>query len=377
MNKGVIYLDKQSLDLYAEKMTTIPRLTFPAGVVSDLEIIDVAKLDQAIKAFIDTHKILPASVSIVISPNLTFVKDILDPKVKKPVAPPDPKNPVTTPIDTEDKDLPTIDDLKQAFLETVPFDEVTSISLPIQNGIKVVAANKTMYTYIKRAFEKYKFMIEAVSPLIIFGNTVLPIDQTITRRLLTKIDLVKQHNMLVTPLPPQGRKEGFVIVKPSENKEGNKRAFMMIGVLVLLFVVMGYMLYQMMNDPALKKKPKKEKTTVSAVVETSLTPSPVDTVASESAKVDFSDFTFQIISPTRNSSEAAQLRQALEEVNAEGVTVVTRATTTSRPTLSYSAELTPEEIDMLTTFSKTSLPDGVLREGEDLAADIVISLPKQ
>jgi len=375
MTKGIIYLDKGSLDLYAEKMTVIPRLTFPAGLVADLEILDVTKLDQAVKAFIDANKLLPASLSIVISPNLTFTKDILDPKAPK-VA--DPKKPVATPVSdkTEEQDVPTLDELKQAYLETVPFDEVGSITLPIQNGIKVIAANKTMFSLIKRSFEKYGFTIEGVTSLLVFGNTVLPVDQTISRKLLTKVDMVKQHNMLTVAPPPQTKKEGFVITKPSETKDGNKRAFMLLGVLGLLFLVMGYLLYQMLNDPTTKKKPKKAKTTVTAVVTTSPTPSITD-VASESAAISFSDMTFQIITPSKASSTAASLRNALEDAKAKDITLTTRATTASRMSAVYSPELTPEQVSALTAFLTKEATDAVIRKGEDQTIDVIITLPKE
>ena len=83
MNKAVIYLEKTSLDYYSEKMQAIPKLVFPAAVMQDIEIIDIPQLDQVVKAFIDSNKLLPAALTIVLTNTTVFTKDILKPDPKK------------------------------------------------------------------------------------------------------------------------------------------------------------------------------------------------------------------------------------------------------------------------------------------------------
>lgn len=376
MIKGVIYLDKTSLDYYAEKMQAIPKLVFPPAVIQDIEVIDIPKLDQMIKAFIDTNKLLPASLTIVLANSILFSKDIPKPDLKQIAKEKAAQKPGGSPVAPAPAPVPvaSVEDQTLQFLEAVPFNEVSSITLPIPNGVKLVAANKDLYTDIKRAFEKYKFTVDAVTPLPTFGTSVAPVDATIARRLLQKVDLARQHNMLtvrqVSTIKPVG------IVKPTD-KKSKTRLFVMLGVFGVLFLILGIMTYTTFFAPA---PPKKTNTVAPiAVVKKptptiTLVPSPQENESSSSAILQ--KVTVQITQPPTGGTEAAQLKILLTKLGVGSVTVKKGTSAVSKTVVAFSKKLNPLAKTKISAVIQPLLPDASFIETDEQTADVVITLGK-
>src|SRR5262249_10825921 len=90
---------------------------------------------------------------------------------------------------------------KQAdeFIEHVPFDNVVSKTMPLKNGVKVIATNKDFYETIAIAFEHLGFTVESVLPGLVVGNglSLRPVlDPSMANVILQKVNTLKQYNLL-------------------------------------------------------------------------------------------------------------------------------------------------------------------------------------
>lgn len=369
--KGVIYLEKSSLDYYAEGMQAIPKLAFPADVIRDIEVIDVVKLDQAVKAFITTNKLLPASLTIVLANTIVFTKDILKPPVAKPADKTAPKlSPEEQAKKVEEDEKNSVAAQTERFLETVPFSEVSSVSLPIQNGVKVIAGNKELYTYIKRAFEKYGFSVDAVTSLWVFGAAGSPVDQTIARRLLAKIDLARQHNMLAVKPPAAAKQTSFV--KQTDQKESKTKLYVMLGVFGLLVIILIVMAYKTFTTPVRREKAPNVTPTLAPAL--SITPALDAPVGSESAELDLSNVSVQIVASTAVSSQSARLEEALEDAGIETITTKRGTSTSARTILSVAPSFPKAQRAAIQEVVSDLFPGSSILEAEDLPADVVITI---
>ena len=95
-----------------------------------------------IQTAIDTYQIFPAIVMFILSPLITFDKDLSD-------IPPEQQEPEA-----------------QKFLDQVPFQNVLSYRFATQTKQKIIAANKDFVLTMKTAFEKRTFPVTAVVPLV-------------------------------------------------------------------------------------------------------------------------------------------------------------------------------------------------------------------
>ena len=72
---GIISLGKNGLALYDQKSKGIFQVNFQPEAVKDLEIINPDKLNLQIKSFIDSNKIAPSPLIMIVSHNMFFEKD--------------------------------------------------------------------------------------------------------------------------------------------------------------------------------------------------------------------------------------------------------------------------------------------------------------
>lgn len=222
---GFLYLDKNGFYFYESGLTLVVSLAFLATSVKDMDVINGASLINQIKSFVEQYHLTPASILIILSPNITFEKDFVG-------------------ISRE-----SAKEEVEKFIDTVPFDSVIAKEYPIENGVKVIAANDDLYRELKVGFEKVSFSVENIVPYQMLGQ-----DQSFIRNLTTenamqllrRVDHLKQYSMnsqekkqTLVNQNDIGKKEG------SQNKKPNTRLFAMAGIFIVLFIILGIMLLRM------------------------------------------------------------------------------------------------------------------------------------
>lgn len=216
----LLYLDRGGFYFYEMGQSNIVSMGFLPTSVRDLDVIDVISLESQIKTFVESTKLAPGEITIVISPNIIFEKDILITEVEKQK-------------EAVDK-----------FLETIPFESVASTIIPIEKGVKVIGINEELYLSIKNGFEKLGSSVESVLPYHSLGTDMFLLNNFTTDNasiLLKKVDRLKQFSLLQdklkTPISLDINSQG----KPLP-KKNSIRLYAMIGVFAVLFVILGFML---------------------------------------------------------------------------------------------------------------------------------------
>lgn len=221
---GFLYLDKNGFYFFESGLSVVVSLSFLTTSVRDMEVVNGASLLNQIKGFIEQYKLAPANISLILSPNITFEKDIvgLSPDATK-----------------EEVDK---------FIDTVPFESVISKEYPIDKGVKVIGANADMYRELKICFEKFSFLIDSAIPYQMVGQDQVYLRNLTTdnaNQILKRVDHLKQYTLLK---PEQSKPQ--IIQNTEEKKEPtqkkpNTRLYAMIGIFAILFIILGVMILRM------------------------------------------------------------------------------------------------------------------------------------
>ena len=256
---GIFYLETNRGFFYDQTLASPVAIEFPPDILMDLEVVSKKKLETAIQTFLNTYKIVPKSIVILLSPNVTFDKDFAVGTVQM------------------DKNI-------QEFLDLVPFQEYISRQSKFPGKIKLVAANRDLTDAIKDSFADMNFVVTAIIPLS-FCLEAIP-------QLQSNLDLA-----LILDKAPELRAYSLtseVVVSEEAQKKkdtkDSKRLYGMIGILAILFLILFFVIYKFVLSPA--KPP--------AVVPTTTTNAPIPTVFVETPVT-----TEQINSSENLSSESA------------------------------------------------------------------------
>lgn len=218
--QAFLYLGRDRFDFYGTGFTNILTFPFSQAIIRDLEILNDAQLQTEIGQFIQQYNIPPENITIVLSPSVLFEKDI--------------------------SGSPTPEEI-QKFLDSVPFEDILSSTIPIENGIRVVAANKSFYETLQATFSKSGSMIEAVIPYLVFGQDYTSFDALDTQTastLLKHIDTVKRFNMIQVKNEQTQTQITIEQKTQPEKKQAKIRLYAMVGIFSFLLLILGFMLFR-------------------------------------------------------------------------------------------------------------------------------------
>ncbi len=262
---GIFYLEPNRGFFYDQTLPSPIAVEFPPDIISDLEVVSKKKLEYAIQAFINSYKLVPKSIIILLSPNVTFDKDFTLGTVQ-------------------------IDKSIQEFLDLVPFQEYISRQSKFPGKIKLVAANKDLTEVIKDSFANMDFAVSAIIPLSFCLEVIPQLQASLDLALiLEKVPELRAFSLTSEIIIPEGSQK--------KEKKDIKRLYMMIGVLVILFLILFFVIYKFVLTPP---KP-------SSVVPTTTSTAPVPTVFEASSITPA-----QINSQTSPSTESGNTQNLIE-----------------------------------------------------------------
>lgn len=381
LKTGVIYLQKDKLQLYSPYVHSVIELRFAPEVVRDLDVLDEDKLHDQIKAFVTNGKVAPINLVIVLSDNAYFVKDFIIPAqpAQQPVKPGQPV-PTAVPKVTLADLQPQID----LFIEHVPYENVVSKTFPLKNGLRVCAVNQDLYTTVEKAFEKLGFVVTAVFPGMVLGNgqSAKPVmDGGMVTLTLQKAPGLKQYDiktqMAFTPASKREDEEAVDEVQDQLDsgkeppKTNKKRLIAMIGIFVILLVVLVIVYMQSMQPP-----PPAQTSTVPTLMPQAATEKSSVSVAPTIEVAQFDSTTVQIVSTTASSS-ASSLRRSLETYKFKDVSVQTKTgVATSSTIISFSTNVNQLTRNAVLDEVKKVKSDVSIQERQEEINEITIVLGK-
>lgn len=221
---ALLYLDKNGFYFYEEGLGNVASLPFAETSVKDMDIVNPISLEAQVKTFVEQYQIAPASINIILSPHITFDKEIID-------LPPQER-----------------DDAVSKFVDTIPFESTLHKVFPIEKGVLVIGSNAEMTTELAASFEKVGSTIDLILPYQLLGT-----DQTLIQNLIPEnalqflrhIDKLKNLS-LKTIEREKTQSQTPTNSTPQEKPKTNKpRLYAMAGIFIVLFVILGFMIVNM------------------------------------------------------------------------------------------------------------------------------------
>jgi hypothetical protein len=251
---GVIYIFRDKFQIYTSLMSNILEFRFIDDIVHDLDVVNKELLENILKIFIDSNKIIPCNLVITLSDSVCFVQDFelpIDSTTSAEQNKAQPKN------DSLARRKSEMREKIEKFLEHVPFEDVASQRISIPNGARIYATNQDLFEVIKTVFEQKGFYVDAVVPGAVIGNNFSSLEgitPTSANSILQALPLFKKNNMLIqqphaVEKPKIDEKDENVAnieiaeseaVKKTKPKTNKKRLVLLSGVfgfLIILLVV--------------------------------------------------------------------------------------------------------------------------------------------
>lgn len=304
---GIVYISKNKLTVYVQDSPTLFTLEFKPTYVRDLEIINEDELNKELKLFIETNKLPPSDIGLVLADSLLFEKKLTVP-----------------PADIE-KEI-------KKYLEDIPFEDSSYQIVNVSGEIDIVVANALFYMLFITAFETLGFTVQGVIPAKVVSAQFASSDT---------ID-VNSANFLSGKFTSY---LGFNFIKPIiENKEDTTEIHtnekppkshekMLIGVFISLVVVMCVMYYLIyLRKPAKKPILPPPPRVVSPVVVTRVPAFPTATIVLPSLSVMApAQIPIEIRSSSTSSLDTAnRLKNILSQKGFTDISLITTDKTTAQ-----------------------------------------------
>lgn len=188
----------------------------PESFVKDWDVVDKENLQDSLGNLIDSNNIAPSEVTLVISESACFSTDLH--------------------IQDGDK----LEEAEREFLEAVPFNYVISKKYKINEGARVISANKDLVDDILEVFEGRGFPIFSVVPAAIFPKqgTKNVLDMEFIKAINNNRDLITTSNM-ITPKPAVAETHGPAV---TTGKASSGFLPYLIGVAVFAVIVLAVLI---------------------------------------------------------------------------------------------------------------------------------------
>lgn len=341
---NIIYLQKDKFQFFVSSYGKVLEFRFVPEIIRDLDVINSELIENLIKVFVTNSKIAPGNLIFVLAENTYFTKDFVPPVPTKGAAAP---SPVSAEILQKQAD---------EFIEHVPFDNVVSKTIPLKDGIKVIATNKDFYESIAIAFEHQGFTVESVLPGYVLGAGVSlkpVLDPPMAALILQKANTVKQYNLLnqqvYQPLVKQETEEvdEVEIARQLPKKTSKKSMYALAGVAPIVIGLFVAVYLQFTAPPPHWKtqaSPPAPTAVPPVVLATPLPAQPAVTTASSSGELGFDNLTVQIIGTANSAATAQTLLAQLDTFKFRSVGLQTQNAVSSGTTLVSFSSATSQDV---------------------------------
>lgn len=314
-SKYIIFLERQKLTLAGTDLAVPLTLEFPISIVQDIDVIDLESFNLLLGSFIETSKISPNDILLVVPPDIYYEKNIS-----------------LSPDPTERQNQIDL------FLQTVPFKNLIYKDYSLGSEPRLITLNKNFYEPIARFFEKSAFNIVAIMPLFVLEHFQLPLITFLPK----EVKDIFQKYKIIEPYSFMNTEDIDKIVtteihRPKE--EVTKTTLILIGVFCLLFVVL---LVYLLVIPRLYKPPVPKNIAPSGPSPTSavadiVTPTPtIFYISQENLRI-------KVINSSGVTNQAAKIKQSLISAGFKQIeTLSSTVITASKNQINFSVSVSPE-----------------------------------
>lgn len=346
--KGVLYLERNRLQMYSLSKPAVLLFDIPATIAHDIEVFNTAELHKTLINFIKTNALPPTDYMLVLAQNVLFEKDFV------------PANPVE----------------QKKFLDSVPFEIVSTKEFPITGGIRVVAANSDFYSSVVDILQENGSHVEAVIPYFSVSPQMSGIDQNVVALVLNQFNQLKRSSLMPTQGPELVITNPEADRKAEAKKKDNKTLIYSIPLFALLIGVLGFMLLRPAGKPVTSN-------TQAATPRPSLPillPTPTAPVASASASpvtLGKDKTTIQINYDTSLAQQAKTLQDRLVQAGYTSTQLHDAGVVNSpKPLLLYSAILSQDLKNDLFNVIRNAMPEVVTQEDDSISFNVIITIGK-
>lgn len=213
--QAVIYIQRNGFYYKESAENAVAfHFSFLPSVVSDLDVIDNKTLSSSIVSFIQQNNLQAKDCIIVVSESVYFEKDYAG--------------------ITKEQEQP----VTQLFVDSIPFENVLVKTYLIENGIKIVAANRELCAAIKNAFETSAFTVSSITPTVALGTRETnAIDDTF-KSFFEKYEFLKEDSfpLFVTQRAKKSSQtDGKNIT--TQKKSNMRTIFLIVVFFILIFIL--------------------------------------------------------------------------------------------------------------------------------------------
>ena len=313
-SKYIFFLDRQQLIIAGINLNDPVTLNFPVNIVSDIDVIDLESFDLLLTNFFNQSKISPGDILLIVSPNVYYQKNI------------------TLSADTTERQN-QID----LFLQTIPFKNLIYRDYLLDNQPQLLALNKNFYEPLVRFCQKNNFNITAIVPHFVLDHYQLNLTEYLpkeVKNILQKYKQIETYSLINSQ-----DIEKIISAHVRRPKEDNTRAYILLGVFCLLFVILlGFMFIRprLIKPPVTKTIPVKLSPTLVPAF-SQITPTPTITYLSpDSVRI-------KVVNSSGVANQASKIKQLLTTGGFQQIsTTSTSKVTAEKNQISYAPTISTE-----------------------------------
>ncbi len=356
-SKGVLYLEKNRLQIYVEGKPNVLVFDLSPTVSHDIEIFNRGELEKGLLAVAKNNTLPATEYTLILAQNILFEKDISPPSAEE----------------------------IQKFLDAVPFEYISSRQFPNENGVRVVAANRDFYSVFNEFFEQYGSSILTIVPYFAVNPQMNGLDEQSIATVFSQ-----SRQLMNFSLTDTNDKEELIIrtltkdqKKSEETQKNNRNLFALLSVFVLLIGVLGFMLLKPAAKPAKPViqaapapiEPTVVEPTASSSLPITIPPSP--SVSSQSATIDKGQVKIQIIHDPSTTTKADALKSKLNQAGYKEVQLQDGGSINlSKPLVIFDTKLSIDLKNDLLLNIKSMFPDITTQESQNAQVAAVITIGK-
>lgn len=368
----IIFLDRNGFIIYQDTLSNVWQFPFSQDLVQNLDIVNKEQLVNSIGSFIQTNKIIPSSLIIILSDSVIFQKDLTF-QQKNPEEGLSPDKTINKhPTDFGNKEQQE-NEIKN-FLDTVPFEEILA---KVVNNTKIVAANKELLEAVAYPFKKMGCIVHAIVPSFMYQQYIDfsgGLNQDIAKIILQQTDLLKLGNMLTGQQTTEAQQDLHTQPqKEPKEKPNNLRQLMLIGIFLILFI--GLVIVYLTLGKTPQTPPSSSAPSPTAVLPLQPTNSPEASVSPP--EVDLKTIKITIVGNKETEILVNILKNLLTKSGFQNV--ATKDSTNPIPAKSsvlFSKSVTDDARQKAIVEIKKIFPDILVQESQDIESVITIIVGK-
>jgi len=366
----IIFLDRNGFIIYQDTLSNVWQFPFSQDVVQNLDVINKVQLVNSIRSFIQTNKVIPSNVIIILSDSVIFQKDLttLQQTSQKPQQLDQQKSAGLIVGEKEDQEK----EIKN-FLDNVPFEEVLA---KVINNTKIVAVNKDLLEGVVLPFKEIGCFVEEIVPAFMYQQYIDfsgGLSQDIARIVLQQTDLLKLGNMLTSQQKVETQQDSDdQPQKEQKEKPNNLRQFILVGIFVLLLIILVIVYLTLGRTAPARPSPNVPSPTPALRVE----PTEIEPTVTPLA-IDLQAIKITIVGNKETEVIANALKNLLTKSGFQNI--ATEDSTNpipARSSMVFSKSVPDEARQKAIAEIKKIFPDILVQEGQELESVITIILGK-